>query len=171
MDPFATLGIAPRFSLDLRELEARHRDLSRALHPDKHLSAPAAERRAALSRAIEVNEAFRVVRDPVRRAEALLTLAGVAVGETREPKPDQAFLMQVLEDREALDEAKLAGDRAAVAIVRGRAAALFVTAERDLAAGLDAGDHARSVVLLGRLRYAARFVDEARRAEEALEPN
>ena len=171
MDPFATLGIAPRFSLDLRAVETRHRELSRALHPDKHLAATGAERREALSRAIEVNEAFRVVRDPVRRAEALLTLAGVAVGETREPKPDPSFLMEVLEDREALEEAKKAGDRASVAQVKGRADALFAAAERALSASLDAGDHAAALPLLGKLRYAARFVDEARRADEALESN
>ncbi len=68
MDPFATLGIDPAFNIDLAAVEQRHRDLSRALHPDKFSGAPAAERRLALNRAIEVNEAWRAVRDPIRRA-------------------------------------------------------------------------------------------------------
>ena len=45
------------------------------------MNAGASERRAALSKAVEVNEAWRVVRDPIRRAEALLALAGTAAGE------------------------------------------------------------------------------------------
>jgi len=61
MDPFATLGVEPRFDLDLGEVARRHRELSRALHPDKYTGAPAAERRLALSRAIEVKDAFRIV--------------------------------------------------------------------------------------------------------------
>lgn len=170
MDPFATLGIARRFTHDLGAVEARHRELAKALHPDRHASATGAERREALSRAIEVNEAFRVVRDPVRRAEALLSLAGVPVGETREPKPDQAFLVEVLEDREALEAARERRDVAAVAVVLGRACKLAAAAEESLGVALDGGgDLAAAVPLLGRLRYATRFLDEARRAEEDLD--
>ena len=56
-DPFETLGVEARFDLDLRAVEQRHRDLSKALHPDRYTGAPAAERRMSLSRAIDVNEA------------------------------------------------------------------------------------------------------------------
>ena len=84
-DPFEALGVEPAFNLDLALLEQRHRDLSRALHPDRHASSGAAERRMALGRAIEVNEAFRKLKDPIRRAEALLALRGVQSGEGKDP--------------------------------------------------------------------------------------
>jgi len=48
MDPFETLGLAPKFDVDLKAAESRHRELSRALHPDRYVKAPAAERRMAL---------------------------------------------------------------------------------------------------------------------------
>ena len=41
MDPFATLGAPRRFDLDLTALEKTHRELSRALHPDKFTQAGA----------------------------------------------------------------------------------------------------------------------------------
>src|SRR5580692_8241770 len=110
MDPFATLGIARSYDVDLAAVEKTHRDLSRALHPDRFLGAAPSERRAALSKAVEVNEAWRIVRDPIRRAEALLTLEGAAVGEGKEPQPDAEFLMEMLELREALAEAKAGRD-------------------------------------------------------------
>src|SRR4051812_33029053 len=97
MDPFATLGIERRFDVDVDAVEKRHRELSRALHPDKYASAAPSERRASLSKAVEVNEAWRIVRDPIRRAEALFTLAGIRVGETSEPRPTTAVLMEALE--------------------------------------------------------------------------
>ena len=88
MDPFATLGIARAFDVDLAAVEKTHRELSRALHPDRYVGAPArASARAALAKAVEVNEAWRVVRDPIRRAEALLALAGVAVASDERARP------------------------------------------------------------------------------------
>lgn len=177
MDPFETLGISRRFALDLKHVEARHLELSRALHPDKHVQSTPTERRAALSRAVEVNEAWRAVRDPIKRAEALLKLSGLEgeVGETREPKPSGAFLMEVLEAREQLDEAKASKDAAAVAKVANEARAQHQAATKALEAAIDpalaSGDREKlreAIPLLGRLRYAARFLDEAIRAEDEL---
>jgi molecular chaperone HscB len=85
VNPFEALGVEPSFALDLAILEQRHRELSRALHPDRHAASGAGERRMALGRAIEVNEAYRILKDPVRRAEALLAQRGVATGEGKEP--------------------------------------------------------------------------------------
>src|SRR6516225_6451682 len=114
-DPFETLGVEARFDLDLAALSQHHRDLSKALHPDRYSGAGAAERRLSLGRAIDVNEAFRVLKDPIRRAEALLRRAGVPVGETSEPKPPPALLMEMMEAREELAGAARAKDLAAVA--------------------------------------------------------
>jgi molecular chaperone HscB len=168
MDPFATLGIARAFEVDLGALERTHRELSRALHPDKFVGAPASERRAALAKAVEVNEAWRVVRDPIRRAEALLRLAGVPVGEDREPKADPEFLMDMLEQREALSEAKGARD-----VERVRALARAVeeharAAERGLAEGFARGESASLVGKLGELRFHRRFLDEVSAIEDEL---
>src|SRR5258708_37188915 len=104
MDPFATLGMARGFEIDLGAAERRHRELSRALHPDKFVRAGPSERRAALAKAVEVNEAWRIMRDPIRRAEALLRLGGVEAGEGKEPSPEPDFLMEMLERREALSD-------------------------------------------------------------------
>src|SRR5580700_6613161 len=110
MDPFETLGVQRRFDIDLAATDKRHRELSRTLHPDRHAAGGASERRYALSKAIEVNEAWRTIRDPIRRAESLFALAGIAVGESNEPKPRADLLMDVMEQREHLAEARSQGD-------------------------------------------------------------
>ena len=167
MDPFAVLGLPRRFAIDLKQVEARHLELSKTLHPDRYVGAPPNQRRIALSRAVEVNEAWRALRDPIKRAEAILTLAGKQVGETREPKPEPAFLMEVMEAREELDEAK--GHQERIEGVVKKARAQFTDAERALASAIDSGDLDGAIPLLGRLRYAARFLEEARLAEDHLE--
>lgn len=163
MGPFETLGVEPAFGLDLTALEQRHRDLSRALHPDRHSGAGAAERRMALGRAIEVNEAFRVLKDPVRRAEALLVLRGVQSGEGKEPPASPALLMEVMERREALAEIRQSKNEAAlarlIAEVRGEEGRVVQALTKEFAT--PSGNSAEILKRIGELRYYRRFLDEA----------
>ncbi len=167
-DPFSILGVEARFDLELAELEKRHRELSKALHPDRYASAPAAERRMALSRAIEVNEALRALKDPVRRAEALARRSGMPVGEGKEPQPSPALLMEMMEAREELATAGAKKDRAKLgslhAIMKRREAAIV-----GRLATAFAETTAEVLPLLGELRYVRRFLDEVAALEEAAE--
>jgi molecular chaperone HscB len=164
VDPFEALGLEPAFGLDLVALEQRHRDLSRALHPDRYAASGAAERRLALVRAIEVNDAFRHSKDPVRRAEALLARRGVHTGEGKEPPASPALLMEVMERREALAEVRLSKDQVALA----RLIDEMVHAEQRVQADLGRqfstlnADSAQILKRVGELRYYRRFLDEAR---------
>jgi molecular chaperone HscB len=174
MDPFATLGIERKFDIDVGALEKTHRELSRALHPDRYAGAGASERREALSKAVLVNESWRIVRDPVKRAEALFTLAGVPVGETNEPKPSGELLMEMLEQREVLEEAKAAHDRIHVSALGEDMNRRAAEVERTLAAGFaQAGkDRAKLAALvpkLGELRYCRRFLEEVSAIDDELD--
>ena len=68
---FERLGLPRRFPLDLAELERNYLARSRDVHPDH-----AGNDRASLEASAALNEAYAVVRDPFRRADYLLTLAG-----------------------------------------------------------------------------------------------
>jgi molecular chaperone HscB len=173
MDPFATLGIERRFDLDLPAVEKRHRELSRALHPDKYADAGASERKATLSKAVEVNEAWRIVREPVARAEALFTLAGITVGERNEPKPSSELLMAAMDLRETLEEAKARRDLRAIEKLAGEVDAKRRVAEEKLRAGFADGGGKRAkiealVPVLGELRFHKRFLDEVSAIEDAI---
>jgi molecular chaperone HscB len=176
-DPFATLGLGRAFDVDLAAIEKVHRELSRALHPDRYVGASASERRAALAKAIEVNEAFRVVRDPIRRADALLALVapgGAVSGEESATKADPEFLMEMLEQREALSDARQARDLEAVrrmaSLIEERARGV----ERELSLGFAqrlpvVQERATSLASkVGELRYYRRFLDEVSAIEDEL---
>jgi molecular chaperone HscB len=170
VDPFLTLGLARRYDLDEAELERRYRDLQRTLHPDRHIQAAPAERRMKLQKAVEVNEAYRTLRDAQRRAEALLAAlsgeAGVPVVDPSE-KADPELLMEMMELRESLSEAKASRDAAEVAKLSKR-----VTTDRDEARGrltrafaaLPEPPPAEALVpiraMISRLKYYQRFLDE-----------
>jgi molecular chaperone HscB len=164
VDAFEALGLEPAFGLDLVALEQRHRDLSRALHPDRYAASGAAERRLALGRAIEVNEAFRNLKDPVRRAEALLARRGVHSGEGKEPPASPALLMEVMERREALAEVRISKDQVALARLIDEMVHAEQRVQADLARQFSAlaADSAEILKRVGELRYYRRFLDEAR---------
>jgi molecular chaperone HscB len=171
VDPFATLGIARSFDVDIGAIERIHRELSRALHPDKFVGGGQSERTAALARAMEVNEAWRVVRDPIRRAEALLKLSGAGVREGEEPRPNQEFLMDMLEQREALSEARRHRDLAAIRDIAVAIEARAKDVERSLSEGFAAGtggDGGDLAGKIGELRFYRRLLDEVSAIEDEL---
>jgi molecular chaperone HscB len=171
-DHFQVLGVERRFALDLAALERRYKDLTRILHPDRFARADPRARRASLARTVQLNDAWRTLKDPVRRAEYLLQLAGLEVGgedgttrrgpdgaRQRVPVP-QALLLEVMELREGLAEAR-GGDPARVAGMVGEVRGRCERAMSEVAAALEAGDHDAAGRALVAVRYYHRFVDEA----------
>jgi molecular chaperone HscB len=167
MDPFKTLEIEPRFDIDLASVERRHLEMSRALHPDRFVGRPASERRLALSRAIEVNEAWRTLRDPVRRAQAVLEGLGIESGETSGAKADPELLMEMMEQREALSEVRAERDASRLASLT----TAMKRRESDVLAALSdalATDPPSALPHLAELRFVRRFLEEASAVEDEL---
>jgi len=90
--------------LDTGSLSERYRELQKVVHPDRFASASEQEQRVALQQSIMVNEAFEVLRDPLKRAIYMLELKGVKMNQDTATTSDGVFLMQQMELREALAE-------------------------------------------------------------------
>jgi molecular chaperone HscB len=173
-DPFTALGVAPRYDLDLAALERQHRALSRALHPDRYAGRAPGDRREALGRAIAVNQAWRVLRDPVGRAEALLETLGLGDAEP-EPPPSPEYLAEMMDERETLAEARAARDLPGVqklaSAMREKESALVGELSREFTAlgpRPDPAAVARLRQRLGELRYCRRYLEEASTIEDDL---
>jgi len=167
------MGLPARYGIDLKELEVRYRELSRVLHPDKHAHKPAGERRISLGKAVEVNEAYRILKDDLARATALLALDGHVVAEGEGAPSDPMFLMEVMELREELSEARSAKDLDRVGALGEKVTAMRRATTAQMATAFDgpepggAGrEHAELKALVGRLRYYRRFMDEVDVIEE-----
>lgn len=105
---FVRLGLPIQYSIQPAELERRFLVLARGLHPDQFSLRPAEERSLAGDLSAQLNDSFKVIRDPLLRAEYLLELEG---GPTRdqEKKTPPDFLMEMLELNEQIEEAKSEG--------------------------------------------------------------
>jgi len=103
---FELFGLPVGYILDSRSLAERYRELQRVVHPDRFANASDQERRLSVQGAALINEAYETLKDPVARASYLLTLHGVEMDVQNESTQDMAFLMQQMELREALEEAR-----------------------------------------------------------------
>jgi molecular chaperone HscB len=178
IDRFAVLGLPRKFEVDLGAAEAAYKELSRQLHPDRFAKADPRARKAALGRTVEINDAWRTVKDPVRRAEYLLELAGYALGageksaemsKTRKVSAPPTFLVEIMELREELAAAQKEGDAVKLAFMsedmRGRAAAAMKTIGTSIDGGTPESLDEAARALMS-LRYYQRFLDEVTAHEE-----
>jgi molecular chaperone HscB len=109
-DFFSLFGLPRQQALDANQLELLYRDIQTRVHPDKHAHLADSEKRLAMQWATHVNEAYQTLKDPLKRARYLLQLAGHDVRlETNTAMPAE-FLIAQMELREAVADAKDAGD-------------------------------------------------------------
>ena len=114
---FELFGLEPRFRFDTAVLDHAYRALQTDIHPDRHAAGSDEQQRVALQSSARVNEAYRTLKDPVSRAEYLLSLHGITDDGDRALSVE--FLEQQLERREQASDAVEAEDVPALdALVR-----------------------------------------------------
>ncbi len=162
---FEALGLSPRLSIDLSDLERRFYSRSRELHPDRFARAPKAEQVRALELSSVLNDAYRTLRDPVERAEYVLKHEGFDIGEQRSKDVPAELLEEVFELNMALEES----DTAQIESAGKRFSAMMVEIDAELQtrfAAFDA-DQNRSHLqqirgILNRRRYIENLVRDVR---------
>ena len=110
---FELFGLPASFDVDAAELASRYRELQRRFHPDRFAAASESERRLSVQMTAQINAAYQTLRDAVARGRYLLELRGVQMHADSDTRMEPAFLMQQMELREALAEARTVTDRSA----------------------------------------------------------
>ncbi|MBI1905034.1 MAG: Fe-S protein assembly co-chaperone HscB [Rhodocyclales bacterium] len=109
-DYFTLFGLPRRFQLDRAALDAAYHELHGRVHPDRHAHLPDIDKRRAMQWATRVNEAFVTLSKPLPRACYLLELAGEDAALHTNTAMSPEFLMEQMEWREAIEEARSAGN-------------------------------------------------------------
>jgi molecular chaperone HscB len=103
-DHFSLFALPRKLWIEMGGLEKKFLELSWKLHPDKFVNASPEEQETSLKRSSELNDAYRVLRDPVARVEYLLEIEGMRKeGEHKQQAPPE-LLEEVFELNESLDE-------------------------------------------------------------------
>jgi molecular chaperone HscB len=103
-DHFSLFGLPRKLWIEMSSLEQRFLQLSWKLHPDNFVKASTDEQERALKQSSQLNDAYRVLRDPVARVEYLLEIEGTRKeGEQKQHAPPE-LLEEVFELNESLGE-------------------------------------------------------------------
>jgi len=164
---FELFGLPPAFAVETDALERSYREIQSKVHPDRFAHAGDAERRASLQWTTRVNEAFQILKNPVKRAKHLLELHGVDVAfETNTAMPPE-FLMQQMELREKLEEAK---DAKGLDDLRKNLLSERRSLETQIAQAIDSDKNYKGAAdLVRKLQFLHRFDEEIDEAYESLD--
>jgi molecular chaperone HscB len=182
-DYFSVFGLEPKLNLDLAELEHQFHRLSRKLHPDRFARAQENEKEWSLADTALLNDAYRTLKDPLRRTEYLLKLQGAEIGEEHSGKdrkdPSRVpadLLEEVFELNMQLEEMRTAREmgnedsalEASLAQAKAKFDGQLASVDEDLRAEWDEWDKGgaavrgaaqrKMVALLDRRRYLSNLV-------------
>lgn len=170
-DYFSLFQLPRTFRQDTSALDNRFREVQAQVHPDKFVQAGDAERRLSLQWATRANEAYQTLKKPLARAQYLLSLVGHDVeGENNNAMPPE-FLMEQMEWREAVAEARIARELGELEQLHHRVKERMANRYEQLAELLDdqkdystASDRVRRLMFLEKLLFD---IDDAMAALEA----
>ena len=172
MNYFELFSFTPSFDIDTAILADRYHDLQRAVHPDKFANASEQDKRLAVQRTAQVNDGFSTLKNPISRAEHILSIRGIELSHESTTIKDTQFLMQQMEWRESLEDiahskdpdeliSELSSSFSGYEKQQEQSLRLFLQSatEADLAAAAD---------LIRKLKFMAKLQLELERAEDAL---
>lgn len=90
VDYFSFFGFPRKLNLDTAQLEKEFYSLSRRLHPDLFANTEGQEREWSLEQSSKLNDAYRTLKDPIKRTEYLLRLEGVELEEQSKQATEKA---------------------------------------------------------------------------------
>jgi molecular chaperone HscB len=153
-DYYALLSIPRSLNLSLDELQTRYYALSRELHPDRFMQKPEAERQRALDMSSGLNDAYRTLKDPIKRAQYLLSQEGFDIGEQRSKDVPPELLEEVFELNMALEEMRAGDDSARPQLEQAEKnfAGMLASSDEELASLFLEYDATQSREILGQVR-------------------
>ncbi|OYY94144.1 MAG: Fe-S protein assembly co-chaperone HscB [Hydrogenophilales bacterium 28-61-23] len=154
---FDLFGLPMTFAIDAEKLDQAYRGIQAEIHPDKFAHAGEAEQRLSMQWSTRVNEAYQTLRKPFERARYLLELNGVDAMDAKNTSMPADFLMQQMEWREALMDARAGRDMTALQAVENELKTHAGNLQTRLASLLD---EQRDYVEAGNVLRKVRFMDK-----------
>jgi len=172
MNYFELFKFSPAFDIDTALLAERYRELQRAVHPDKFANDTDQQKLLSVQRTAQVNDGFQTLKDPIRRAEHMLSLRGIELSHETTTVKDTGFLMQQMEWREALEDIRDSADPQASIDELYQSFAQYRAQLTQQLTQLLTREQAEDALLAAdqvrKLKFMAKLHDELTRVEDAL---
>ncbi|EJN07047.1 Fe-S protein assembly co-chaperone HscB [Herbaspirillum sp. YR522] len=159
-DHFALFQLPQCFAVDIKALEQAYHRVQSQAHPDKFVDASAAEKRVAMQWATRANEAYQTLKNPLKRARYLCELHGVDLQTESNTSMAPAFLMQQMEWRETLDDARAQRDLDALERLNTELLAARRAEVAQIEVLLEAAQYVETAQLVRQLMFLEKFASE-----------
>lgn len=166
---FDLFHLPQQFAVDTAALDAAYRDVQAQVHPDRFVNATDAEKRVAMQWATRANEAYQTLKTPQKRAQYLCELNGVDLKVESNTAMPMGFLMQQMEWREELEEARAAKDEAQLDKLDRQLRSARKQQLQEIEQQLDGKDFHAAATGVRALMFLEKFGEEVRFAYDALE--
>jgi molecular chaperone HscB len=167
---FELFGLPMTFALEADRLDQAYRGIQAEIHPDKFAHAGEAEQRLSMQWSTRVNEAYQTLRKPFERARYLLELNGIDAMDAKNTSMPGDFLMQQMEWREALMEARENRDMPALQALEQDLKAHAKNLQTLLGQLLDEQqNYVEASNVLRKVRFMDKLLDEIDATYEAIE--
>jgi molecular chaperone HscB len=167
---FDFFGLPHKLNLDAKDLESRFYDLSKQWHPDRFARGTPDEKRISEIATATLNDGYRVLKDPVARAEYLLKEHGLDGGGQRSNTIPPELLDEVFELNSALEE-EIDSSRSQLEAFREKFGAMNADLDKDLLGQFVAYDefenriHLESIrSILNKRKYISNLVQKVEKA-------
>ena len=168
-NPFALFDLPVAFQVDSGLLNERYLALQKSLHPDNFSAASAQEQRLAIQKSAEINDALRILKDPITRADSIIA---INTGKTENPEEksnnDIDFLMQQMEWRETLENIENRQDTDELTAFTQEINQIRHAILSELSTTLDAQQWDIARAITDKLRFIKKLQAEIERVEETL---
>jgi molecular chaperone HscB len=166
---FELFNLPQQFGVDAEALDSAYRDVQGRVHPDKFVNATDAEKRVAMQWATRANEAYQTLKNPQKRAQYMCELNGVDLQTESNTAMPMAFLMQQMEWREELGDARASKDGDALEALDKQLRNERKARLAEIGQQIDAGDFLAAAQGVRALMFLEKFGEEVRFAFEAIE--
>ena len=160
-DHYALFELPRTFRLESSVLDKRYREILALVHPDKFAHASDTERRLSMQWATRINEAYLTLKKPLMRGRYLLQLVGQPIDDDKNTVMPPEFLMEQMEWREAVAEARQACDQEELEKLRRRVKVRQSERYEQLAEAIDdRRDYAYAAERVCRLMFLEKLLAE-----------
>ena len=166
---FDLFQLPQQFKIDASALDVAYHEVQNRVHPDKFVNATDAEKRVAMQWATRANEAYQTLKDSLKRAAYLCELHGIDLQTESNTAMPMAFLMQQMEWREALDDARAARDMPALDRIDAELRAVRKDQVAQIGTALDSEDFTKAALGVRQLMFLEKFGHEIGDAFAVLE--
>lgn len=163
---FLLFHLPATLPVDIAQLNEQYQLLQRQYHPDNYAIASDSEKATAMQKSATINAAYKTLKDPFTAAQYRLALEGIDIDNESNTIFDPLFLNEQFELREILDDIEQTNDIDALDTFYDEVISRKKQVYSDVLLAIENSEWQDAKIILYKLRYFARLIEQIELLQE-----